>query len=456
MRKTFLLLPLLALQLSADAQSYSFPQSGLSQHTIAALNKNISQAKTSAAHERLSAVATHTISMAGGGMELQDSTRFRYSNDRGSSFTQGLVNAFNMTEFALFDSSWTYEETGSGLGMTELSSATYNSSNKRLSLTNFANNGGSLKGETDKRYEYSSAGNISVEHELEWNNTANKWDSVSRTYYDYNTLNKLEKVTVYDADAKQWETRTTNHYNVAGNVDTVLTEKFNTNWAPSMREIHSFSGNKINKNLEQRFDAASSSWKDQRTDSFGYTAGVDFFTFMEIKEWDTVDAAWKNISQTFRALNAKQLIEEETFKNWDTTDGVWEAQAKMTWTYNANQNPIKMDMRLPAFPLPGPISSTHLYYETYFNTNVADVKKNVQMTVFPNPATDKVNISFDKASGYATVILTNVAGQLISKGQRNADSGTMEVSLQGLQPGTYHLSIQFADGSMSSQRIVKQ
>jgi hypothetical protein len=461
MRNRFLLLPLLALQLSANAQSYSIPQANFSKHTIQALNKGNAQNKTSGAQEHLSAIATYSIAFGGGlpSMELQDSTYFKYSNGRGSTFIPGEVNAFNLTEYAMFDSSWKYGNNGSGMALNEMSASTYTSSNKRVSLTSFMDNGSAgLIGKQDVRYEYNTAGNVTVKHDLEWNSSASKWDSVTRTYYDYNTQNKLQTTTIYNTGKSAWELKTTNHYNATGDIDTVLIEYYTTGWAPTSREIHSFStGNKLTKNIVQNFDSASLSWKDQRIDSFGYTTGADFFTYMEVKEWDTATAAWLNSSLQIRTLNAQKLVDVETFKSWDTAAHAWDTQVEMEWVYNTNNNPIRMDITSPMFPLPMPVSQVFMYYDTTINTSVSNMSKSVQLTMYPNPATDKLNIDLGKdASGDAMIAITNMAGQVVSYSKRTNVNGIVEVSLQGFQPGSYSVTVNFADGSRGSQRIIKQ
>lgn len=461
MKNITFILSLLALQLSASAQSYSIPKNNLSKHTLDALSKGNTQNKTSAAKERLSATATYTIAMGGGlpSLELNDSTRYKYSNDRGSSFESGMTNTFNLNEYVLFDSSWNFADNGNGMELSEVSAADYNTTNKRTALTNFVNDGSSkLVGDQDIRYEYNTAGNVSVEHTLEWNSSTSKWDSVSRVYYDYNTQNKLETVRVYDADAKQWDTRTTNHYDGAGNIDTVLTEGYGTTWAPMSREIHTFTtGNKLSKSLTQVYDDVTLGWKNQQADSFGYSTGVGFFTFFETKQWDTLANAWVNSAQQLRTLNAQKLIDAETYKSWDTAGKKWDIQVTMKWAYNANNNPVKTEISSPLFPLPIPVSKVYMYYETYFNTSVATLNRNAQFTMYPNPATDNVTVRFDNNNTLsATVSVVNMAGQVMLYSKRTLAGNSVDVSLLGLQAGAYNVSVQLADGSIAAQRIIKQ
>ncbi|RTQ46337.1 DUF11 domain-containing protein [Hymenobacter gummosus] len=79
----------------------------------------------------------------------------------------------------------------------------------------------------------------------------------------------------------------------------------------------------------------------------------------------------------------------------------------------------------------------------------------VELSLFPNPATDVVRVRLTGSTGAAQATLYSATGQLLRKqGFDAAQAATLDV--QTLPAGTYLLRVQAADGTVYTQRLVKQ
>lgn len=80
---------------------------------------------------------------------------------------------------------------------------------------------------------------------------------------------------------------------------------------------------------------------------------------------------------------------------------------------------------------------------------------NRQLTVFPNPAHEKVRLTITDAS-FEQVIVLNSSGQVLRLENCGAETRETDVSLEGLATGVYFLKVRLATGEWVAKRIVKQ
>lgn len=89
-------------------------------------------------------------------------------------------------------------------------------------------------------------------------------------------------------------------------------------------------------------------------------------------------------------------------------------------------------------------------------TVVAGVEElaSINMTIFPNPATDNINVSFDADGGNYVVTLTDLAGKVVSTNNVSNASGTSTVTIDvaNLKAGNYLVAV--ANGSASYTKMV--
>lgn len=79
------------------------------------------------------------------------------------------------------------------------------------------------------------------------------------------------------------------------------------------------------------------------------------------------------------------------------------------------------------------------------------------LTAYPNPAIDYVNIKFESAvDDVATLTLTNHVGQIVSQQSITLEEGEIQQTLQvsDYAPGIYHLTISHNDTKMTKKLLV--
>jgi hypothetical protein len=88
------------------------------------------------------------------------------------------------------------------------------------------------------------------------------------------------------------------------------------------------------------------------------------------------------------------------------------------------------------------------------------LSQNANLQIFPNPATDKVNLSLnlDKA-GLVKLTLYNVSGQEVStldNSETNSGLYTREIDLADVPAGVYFLKMDIDNGNLFTRRLVKE
>jgi hypothetical protein len=101
-----------------------------------------------------------------------------------------------------------------------------------------------------------------------------------------------------------------------------------------------------------------------------------------------------------------------------------------------------------------PTGTVYIDNVYFYNSTTTQVEKlnDAEITVYPNPTSDMLNIRSDKT--LSSVVITNLIGQTVKQMQPNSTETT--VSIGGLATGHYILQLTSADGSVVTQKISKQ
>lgn len=85
------------------------------------------------------------------------------------------------------------------------------------------------------------------------------------------------------------------------------------------------------------------------------------------------------------------------------------------------------------------------YELTKWSTNVASANKmDNGVSIYPNPATDELNVLFDANAGVKTIAVRNIIGKVVSVYKVNGNSAKLNVS--NLQSGIYFVNLSDAQG----------
>lgn len=466
MKKHLLILSFIGLSGAVNAQTVkifnnSKVPASIQQKWIAQFNKQ-SKAntafKTTTAKERLAAESGY--SDFGSGFTVSDSTKYMYDKDRGSTFDLQYMEYANYgrNEGVKCDSSATYSEQGSGLVISDATKATYNTNNTNSSFV--SRNGNPLVNNSRTDYTYDGAGNIIKEVEFSWNQSTNEWDSTRRTTHTFNTQNKITQSVSYDIMSAQDEFKIAYTYNGSGDMTgTTFSIFFVAVWQPIYKITMTYDGNHhVLTNKGEQYDM--SGWVNSNFDTSGYN-GTDFFTYHVTKIWDTATLSWMNSEKETRTLNSQNLPAIQTTSYWDSATAAWIPDQDIRWTYNTNNNPTKAEYYsyVGSTPSSTPDDKRNYYYEYYFDQGVNTVNKNTTINVYPNPATETVNIRWNSSlkNNMANIQLVNTLGQAVYNNTLQISGNETTVSLNGLPTGNYLLSVKDADGILlQTQTLVKQ
>jgi hypothetical protein len=96
---------------------------------------------------------------------------------------------------------------------------------------------------------------------------------------------------------------------------------------------------------------------------------------------------------------------------------------------------------------------------TYAFSSIKNVRfdQNLRTVLYPNPASDKVVLLVDEPASIQRIELIGLNGQLLSDHRKTAGAVlSMELNLNQLKSGTYIIRITSQNGSIISNKLVKQ
>jgi PKD repeat protein len=107
----------------------------------------------------------------------------------------------------------------------------------------------------------------------------------------------------------------------------------------------------------------------------------------------------------------------------------------------------------------GSAKGTHVFYDDLYIMNTAGVSEitdvNDQIVLYPNPATDVLNIGLNDVSGSVTVNISNATGQIVRKMSSTIEANQkLTVNTASLPEGLYFVQVN-CNGKMITGRFVK-
>lgn len=294
---------------------------------------------------------------------------------------------------------------------------------------------------------YDSAGNIDIYTSYQWVNNA--WVSSRRYSYSYdNNGNMLTKL-IEQWTTSQWTNSYHYTYTYDGNDNmlTYLEKQWNTTntvWDSTEKWTMTYTGNNMFTRLVEKWQ--NGSWKNIEKRTNTYDASGNLLTRI-IEKWQT--NVWINFSKfsfTYDGNGNSETGKYETWKN-----GSWHKNNNYSlWLYYSNSSQI-FDF----------YSNYHRYETTYRksgNTDLPDfINNTINISVYPNPATDIISVSLNQKHFEKTVILKASVYSLQGRflfGQ-NIKKENTNLNISKLAKGMYFLKVECAEG-IAVRRFVKE
>ncbi|MCB0695721.1 MAG: Ig-like domain-containing protein [Chitinophagaceae bacterium] len=276
-----------------------------------------SAAKTTATLWRVSAVANYDNS--GSAPSLQDSSKYVYSNGRGSMFDYSELsyNDYGIESDVLYDTVIRYQDMGSGAQLSGRDFISYNSNNKALNHTQQQMNSGQMTN-TNKTVVVRDGNDNPVKNvSLTWN--SGNWDTSFVSIMTYDAQGHLLSDSSYTkfGGVASPAYRTKYTYDGSWNLVQYLYDYWDgTMWTGNSRTNFTYNGTKLVTTTDQEY--VNSSWRNSYMDSIGYN-GSGIYNFYESREWDTVGAKWVNSEQEIHTINGNgvpsKVLYSEVLKN---------------------------------------------------------------------------------------------------------------------------------------------
>lgn len=404
-------------------------------------------------------------SISAGETTPDDTLRYTYSGTRGSKYNYNEVeNSGYNTAFTsdfltgsygalvsnsanlLADSIITYYDGAAP----EISKAFYRTDNKLDSFFNFYNNGGTYVTVKTKQL-FNTNGTMSQFVILNNGMNPPNMDTNERRRFWYNTAGtQLVVDTIYQQETNGLEPyyATKYHYNAQNNLDSI--QQFENNGAGydlyNMTTIKYDASNRVTNVLNIDF---SNGTPDIITDSIAYTGSLPFFTFYQSIEGDYR----LKVTKTIGANNLP-----DTMKAFFMETGFPEEANFIKYHYNSYNNPDS----LMGFTSNGDfLGRMNFYYETYNDNTtpsaINDIKNNKNLSVFPNPFDNNINIDWKgKTASKSKISLVNIVGQNIFSTTKTLVTGNNSIDLPALTNGQYVLLIQDENGNTWSQKLIRK
>jgi len=95
-----------------------------------------------------------------------------------------------------------------------------------------------------------------------------------------------------------------------------------------------------------------------------------------------------------------------------------------------------------------------VHYKVVDNTGIKSVLKGMNLSAFPNPANDKVEIAY-KSTEASQIVLYNIVGTKVKSFNVSAGTSSIEIATDALPAGTYFYSLINKQGTETKRLVIK-
>ncbi len=398
----------------------------------------VSANKSTAVPSRL--VAQSNLSYNGSTYNPNDSTVLAYSGTRGA--YDAMLNEWD------FDSETGYMYSGS-YKLEERITKTYNGQGK-LQTSLIESYDGSNWGNSYKRtYTYTGADLTGVVEE-EWSGSA--WVNAYKTTYGYDANHNFVTGTDESWISGAWVIiyRTTRTYNGSNELLLAIEEEnAGSGLDSAYRTSYTYTGGKQATEMGESYDG--SGWENDWRNTTTYDGAGDA-TLDLAENWD--GSAWINDYQNVGTFDANHNKLINIFKSWD--GAAFQNEFRNVMTYNAWNQIVTNIIEVWDGSAYKPTNGTPLnryYYEMFNNDVKKAVLSNANMSVYPVPANDEVNIkiSFNTPVAF-TISITDMTGRVLNSWN---ESGTRQyhknINTASLPAGSYVLHVATSNEQMKQK-----
>ncbi|MFL5764261.1 MAG: T9SS type A sorting domain-containing protein [Bacteroidia bacterium] len=310
---------------------------------------------------------------------------------------------------------------------------------------------------------FNAANNVDSSHSYVWSSGASA--NSFKQLFSYNASNKITKDSTYEFAGATWHkvAKTVYTYDVPGNlvqIDNYSNNADSTFTMPlieQLKYVNTYDGSGRLKTVQSSYYDGTM-LKPYVTDSFAYTGTASFHLSWKEYQYDAINSYWTPMTFMHKTLGGSGFPDVVNIDAFDSLANAWTPYYKWMITYNGFNDPVKLDefiYNFGSFPS-APDFTTHYYYETFTNTTGVADRDLSDVSVYPNPAKDVINISgLENNTGVITLTFYDGPGRMLFKEETYANAGTVKISTGDLSPGIYLLNISGASGKrIAAKKII--
>jgi hypothetical protein len=203
-------------------------------------------------------------------------------------------------------------------------------------------------------------------------------------------------------------------------------------------------------------------WEDNFVDlndaNFGFTTlnqvAGGFYYYPSDLQGDLVYGAFDQaivLEDNVRYLACAQTVNLDVYLGF-------ESSRDHTWNYNfyaQPMSPIESDGAYFAAGFGADVPNALVLHVIDANSIGLDEASTVNGMAYPNPTANNIDLTID-GEGAAQVVVTDIAGKIVSSSAINLVNGTSNYSLEGLTNGMYIFNVTLENGKTAQFNVVKK
>jgi|GEM_PF-6641520 len=321
------------------------------------------------------------------------------------------------------------------------------------------------------RYQvfYDTDGQVSSSFYSLYNNFSGSWDTSLTEFISYDGSGNMVVDSVASFAGGVWHphTKNTYAYDLPGNL--IASEYFTDSsgyWQPQVQHHLSYNTDTtLASDSVSQYNAGI--WSSFTKDSFGYSTGIPYYTYAQ-RTMYLADTAYQRCEYVKHiTAGLPDTVYYSYYGGYFAQPSQLLVSKKTVFTYNSPGDPLTAN----AFnfsitdTLTGsgsyntqPERSFYYYYEQYDVTAVkTEPVPGNALIVYPNPAEDEVTIVLSESlHSAASIQITDARGRLVTTIAMPQVNLTERVSLEGIAPGLYFVTVSNAGSVVGTARMVKQ
>ncbi|KAA3639778.1 MAG: T9SS C-terminal target domain-containing protein [Bacteroidetes bacterium] len=313
--------------------------------------------------------------------------------------------------------------------------------NKTLGLTQGLNiETGEWENGFQVLYTYNESESLSIRLHQTWDVAQQGWLNSDQYLFYYNPANILaqEVHQTWNDSNNEWQNHSLELKTNIGDTTTTLIQLWNNldiNWVNEWKEIEIYNAEMaIDYFLKQDWDTDLEEWKNNMQ---------IFFTYNEFNQpieelsqtWVSEINLWENNEKHSITYDTYGNLNSSVIQTWDVGTGLWKNTSQEMLTFDENNNQHQFISQFWDEDLQEWANNQREdFFWSKFEPNSLQKENQITLQTFPNPTSQKINITGLPAEGYKMISIFNSTGNSVKQNLIQSNN-SIDVSL--LPKGIY-------------------